>query len=141
MYYMVSYMHAAPTRRSRESSDASDDESQERKEIEMTKPLMSKSAAIREATGYVSIAGCGTSYHIYGPYRAAEPRGPSTEVTATSYVQAVRIRSGWRAEIALAMMGRLDEDAHWALERAKNDPYGDHSTRALVEYVIRQIAA
>lgn len=140
MYYMVSYMHAAPTRRSRESSDASDDESQERKEIEMTKPL-SKSAALREATAYVSIAGSGTSYHIYGPYRAAEPRGPSTEVTATSYVQAVRIRSGWRAEIALAMMGRLDEDAHWALERAKNDPYGDHSTRALVDYVLRQIAA
>lgn len=86
----------------------------------MTK--MSKTAAIREATGYVSIAGSGTSYHIYGPYRCDNPRGPSTEATADSYSKALRIRTAWRAQIALAMMGRLNDDIGYDIEDAMEYP-------------------
>lgn len=91
-------------------------------EIEMTKPPMSKSAAIREATGYVSIAGSGTSYHVYGPYDSGNPRGPSTEVTADSYSKALRIRTAWRARIALALMSRLDVDTRYAVDDALEYP-------------------
>lgn len=88
----------------------------------MTTPLMSKTAAIREATGYVSIAGSGTSYHVYGPYDSGNPRGPSTEVTADSYSKALRIRTAWRARIALALMGRLDADTRYDVDDAMEYP-------------------
>lgn len=93
---------------------------------------MSKTAAIREAMGHVSICGSGTSYHVYGPYRASEPRGPSTEITADSYPKALRARCGWRAQIALALMGRLDENTSFAVEDAIHDVYADHSVRSIV---------
>lgn len=81
---------------------------------------LSKTAAIREASKHVSISGRGTSWHIYGPYRASEPSGPSTEHHADSYTKAVRIRAAWRAEIALHYMGALTEDASYAVDYAAN---------------------
>ena len=93
---------------------------------------ISKTAAIRQAMGHVSICGSGTSYHVYGPYRAAEPRGPSSEITADSYPKALMARCGWRAKIALARMGRLDMDTSFAVEEAVHDVYADHSVGALV---------
>jgi hypothetical protein len=83
---------------------------------------LTKSAAIRKATGYVSIAGRGTSYHVYGPYDSGNPRGASTDRTADSYKKARRIRTAWRAKIALALMGRLDADTVYAVDDAMEYP-------------------
>jgi len=82
----------------------------------------SKTAAIREASGYCAIAGQRTSWHIYGPYRYSDPHGPSTEMTADSYAKAVAIRTAWRARIALALMGRLTEDTACKVDEARHYP-------------------
>lgn len=104
---------------------------------------MSKSAAIREATGYVSIAGRGTSYHIYGPYDSGNPRGPSTELTADSYSKALRIRTAWRARISLALMGRLDADARYEVDDAMEYPTSamvGHGVGNIVNFVLSHTA-
>lgn len=94
---------------------------------------MSITAAIREASRHCTIAGAGTSWHIYGPYRVADLRGPSTELHADSYTKALRIRTGWRAEIALVLMGRFDEASCWAVESIMQDPFAAHDLRSVIE--------
>ena len=83
-----------------------------------------KTTAIREAAKYVTINGQGTSWTIYGPYSCADLSGPSTESTASSYVQAVRIRTAWRAIIALALMERLDGESEREVESIMHAQYG-----------------
>lgn len=76
-----------------------------------TQTAFSKTAAIREARGYVSIDGRGTSWFVYGPYRNSDLSGPSTSLTAASYEQARGMRAVWVADIALTLMGYSDEDS------------------------------
>lgn len=82
---------------------------------------MSKTAAIREAAEHVSIWGKGTSWTVCGPYRYADLRGPSTEVSADSYAKAAWVRTKWRARIALTLMGQLTDDADWIIEDSQGD--------------------
>lgn len=106
-----------------------------------TNDSWTKTAAIREATGHCTIAGSGTSYRVYGPYRPANPDGPSTEVTADSYSRALRIRTAWRAQIALALMGRLDADTRYDVDDAMEYPTSamiGNGVANVVNFVLRR---
>ena len=97
---------------------------------------LSKTAAIREARRAVGrpIRVSSTSYQVYGPYRASEPEGPSTQQSYDSYPKAALGRAVWVAEVALAMMGRLTDEAHWAIEESAQDHYHSaHDVASLVE--------
>lgn len=102
----------------------------------MSSTFYSKSSAIRAARSYVGrpIRVSSTSYHVYGPYRASEPEGPSTQQSYDSYPKAALGRAVWVAEVALAMMGRLTDEAHWAIEESAQDHYHSaHDVASLVE--------
>jgi hypothetical protein len=79
---------------------------------------MSKTAAIKEASKSVFIYGSGTSLSVVGPYRASEPSGPYTELQYTSYTKALRSAASWKATIAVALMGLLNDDSERAIDRA-----------------------
>lgn len=91
---------------------------------------MSKTAAIRTASQSVSISGRKTSWTVYGPYHDDQPSGPSTEISADSYNKAVAIAACKKARIALALMGRLNDDTKTAVEWAHYN--GDNDMRSLV---------
>lgn len=95
---------------------------------------ISKTAAIREARRAVGqpIRVSSTSYVVYGPYRRNEPSGPSTEHNYDSYTKAALGRAVWVAEVALALMGRLTDDASYAIDCAEYDPYAPHDVASLV---------
>lgn len=78
----------------------------------------SKTAAIREARRAVSTPTrrSSTDYVVYAPYYDAQPDGPSTELQASSYPKALAMRSRKCACVALALMGKLDEEAVYAIE-------------------------
>lgn len=95
---------------------------------------LSKSAAIREARGYVTIAKSSpTSYHVFGPYRVNDLSGPSTELTVNSRQKAVAEQAAWRAQIALQLMGRLTDAAYSEIERCAHHPYEPHDLPGLVQ--------
>jgi hypothetical protein len=97
---------------------------------------LSKTAAIREARRAVGrpIRVSSTSYQVYGPYRASEPNGPSTQHNYDSYPKALAGRTVWVARVAVALMGRLTDDASMAIEWAAEDRRGDPLTvESLVE--------
>lgn len=76
----------------------------------------SKTAALAKARTAVSAPiGRGTSWTIYGPYRYADISGPSTEGNDSSYPASAARRARWVARIALALMGRLTDDASAAV--------------------------
>lgn len=79
---------------------------------------MKKTAAIKEAESCVSIHGRGTSWVVIGPYRYDDPFGPYTETPAHSFAMAHRIRTRWRARVALSLMGRLTDESTYAIEQA-----------------------
>ena len=87
----------------------------------MTTQKLSKTAAIKEARGYVSIHGSGTSWSICGPYRTSDPDGPYTEVHTCGYSEAVQIRKIWTVELALWYMGKDTEDVTYKIRRANED--------------------
>lgn len=76
---------------------------------------LSKTAAIRESANAVSISGSGTSWQVYGPHKATNHTGPTTAVSATSYVKARRCATEWRAEVVLALMGLWSDDVQIAI--------------------------
>ena len=76
---------------------------------------ISKTAAIREACRHVSIQGGGTSWQIISPFYADNLSGPSTATSATSYFEAQARARSIKARIALTLMGRLDENADYAI--------------------------
>ena len=82
---------------------------------------LTKSAAIKAAAGTVSIHGSRTSWVVLGPYYLDNPSGPSTESHHDTYTKAVRARKIWTAGIILSLMGKLTDDAWWAMQRANDD--------------------
>lgn len=94
---------------------------------------MTKTDAIRTARRAVSIHGARTSWVVIGPYRSNDIRGPSTEWNTSSYEKARAVAASWKAEVALGLMGRLSDDARYAIERDMDDPHADHSVEALVK--------
>lgn len=73
----------------------------------MSKTTLSKTAAIkaaRKAVGDINRRS-NTDYVIYAPYYDDQPSGPSTELRASSYPQALLRRSQKIANVALALMG------------------------------------
>jgi len=73
----------------------------------MSNTTMSKIAAIkaaRKAVGHI-IRRSSSDYVIYAPYYNAQPVGPSTELQASSFPQAVLRRTQKNADVALALMG------------------------------------
>lgn len=71
---------------------------------------MSKTAALKAAQNAVSkvIRRSSTDYVVYAPYYSDKPNGPSTELQASTYPQAVIMRSEKVADIALSLMGVYD---------------------------------
>jgi hypothetical protein len=94
---------------------------------------MSKTAALKVARSAVSFHGSGTSWTIYGPYRATDLSGPSTSVSATDYWKARARRAAWVAEIAATLMG-LDPEV--IAYHAYND--GENRIEALLDAAIRE---
>lgn len=91
---------------------------------------LTKTAAIREARSCVHIMRAGrTSFEIVGPYIMNRLSGPSTSMSADSWVKARRVRAVWAAEIALSLMGKLTDQARIAIDRASDE---DCSIPALV---------
>lgn len=76
--------------------------------------------------------GHGTSWKIYGPFRVTDIGGPSTSTEADGYSKAVARRAVWVARIALAQMGKLDEDAEYTIYN-----HGPGSALALVNAVVK----
>lgn len=73
----------------------------------MSKTTLSKTAAIkaaRKAVGSIHRRSS-TDYVIYAPYYNDQPSGPSTEIRACSYPEALLRRSQKIADIALDLMG------------------------------------
>lgn len=66
---------------------------------------LSKSAAIRAARAFCSIYSQGGDYIISGPYRLTELGGAYTTMQRHSFIDALRARAIWRAEIAMYLMG------------------------------------
>lgn len=96
---------------------------------------MSKSVAIREARSLVSRPHRygPTDYVVYGPYRASEPYGPTTTAQRDSHPAAMRVRTCWIAEIALSMLGKLDEWSRDCLD--DNHPayrFGGYTVESIV---------
>ena len=74
---------------------------------------ISKTAALKTARQAVSRpVGRRTSWQVYGPYRATDLAGPSTEMHADSYVMARARRTRWVAHIALTLMGYEGDDLY-----------------------------
>jgi hypothetical protein len=94
---------------------------------------MSKTAAIRESAGATSIVGSGTSWQVYGPARVTNISGPSTAISADSYSKARRIATQWRAEVALALMGRWDDESRMAVMNMAYDEYESHTVQSFIE--------
>ena len=96
---------------------------------------VSKSAAIRKARLAVGqpIRASSTCYFVLGPHRVAEPDAPTTQTDYDSLKKARLARAAWVAYVALAIMGRLTEDARYAIDRAEIDPYVAHDVEALVD--------
>jgi hypothetical protein len=97
---------------------------------------MSKTAAIKEASKSVSIHGQGTSWMVIGPYRASEPSGPYTEQQYSTYTKALRAAASWKATIAVALMGLLNDDSERAIDRAEHED-GSANVRDLVAIGIK----
>lgn len=96
---------------------------------------ISKTAAIRKARLAVGspIRASSTCYFVLGPHRVTEPDGPTTQTDYDSIKKARRARAAWVAYVALALMGRLTEDARYAIDRAESDPYAAHDVESLVD--------
>lgn len=99
---------------------------------------LSKTAAIRETANTASIHGRGTSWQVYGPHRVTEPGGPSTSINASSYIQARRIATQWRAEVVLVLMGVWSDDVACAVDYNGRN-YGDDTS--LLGYIAAGLKA
>lgn len=84
--------------------------------------FLSKTRAIRESAGYVSICGSRTSWQITAPWDIGHLSGPSTTHTACSYPEAVLRARRIRANIVLHLMGALDDNSAGAVYCAGPEP-------------------
>lgn len=102
---------------------------------------LSLTAALRESARCVSIIRSGSGWTLIGPWDVRRPRGASTESRCSySYSRALVAAAEWRAEVVLSLMGRLTVEARFEVECAANDPYAEHTTRALVRAGLRAAA-
>ena len=99
---------------------------------------MTQKAAIALARTHVSIGGSGTSWTIYSPYDSRDPSGPSTESHADSYLKARLKATSRKAGIALALLGRLDDESSFEVEHEMNEPWGEHDLARLVALAARK---
>lgn len=76
---------------------------------------IAKTSAIRESARHVSVNGRGTSWRISTPRDVANITGPYTVLTACSYPEAMLRARRIRAQIALHLMGALDENSAYAV--------------------------
>ena len=91
---------------------------------------MSMTDAIREASSLVGAPQrrSATDWVFYAPYRAADTSGPRTEVQACSYAASRAKRATRVAEVALALMGKLDAES-------RAEVFDDLRTRSVEEMV------
>jgi hypothetical protein len=82
---------------------------------------ISKTVAIKESSKSVSIHGYGTCWVVVGPYHSSEPNGPYTEQQYSTYTKALRAAASWKATIAVALMGLLNDDSEYAIDRAEHE--------------------
>jgi len=73
---------------------------------------MNKQTAIKLASDSVWIVGNSrTGYQVYGPWDGLNPNGATTAIQTSSYKLAQRRSSGWKAFIALVLLGADKEKA------------------------------
>lgn len=73
---------------------------------------MTRAEAFSTASGSVRVVRqSATSYIIYGPHDAMKPNGATTSANRTSYRDANRFASGWKAFIACRLLGMSVSDA------------------------------
>ena len=84
--------------------------------------FLSKTRAIRESAGYVSVCGRRTSWQITAPWDIGHLSGPYTTHTACSYPEALLRARRIRASIVLHLMGALDENSDYAVYAAGGEP-------------------
>jgi len=100
---------------------------------------LSKTAAIKAARSYVGHpVGRATSWSVTGPYACADYSGPSTTINVNSYPKAVGVRTRWVAEVALALMDRLDLCATVDYLLYRNAGMGGYTVDALVSAAIAE---
>ena len=90
--------------------------------------------AIRLAQKRVGMPqGHGTSWHFYAPYYHDKPHGPTTQVNAWSYSQALQKRKYSQVSIALTALGLPRDVIEWAqYESTERDDW-----RAIVRLAVR----
>lgn len=94
--------------------------------------MTSKTAAITAARKHGGIWGHGTSWTVSSPYDVTDPDGAVSETRRDSYAAARFFLTRERARIALALLGRYqDQDAVMRLEMSP-----DQSLRGIVDYVL-----
>ena len=98
---------------------------------------LSLTAALRESARCVTILRSGFGWTLVGPWDIRRPHGACTESRCYSYSHALLVAATWRAEVVLSLMGRLTAEARFEIECATNDPYAEHTTRALVRAGLR----
>jgi len=92
-----------------------------------------KMSALRAAAASVSIVGHGSSWRVRGP-GACAPHGVEDLAKVQSYRQAQRMAAIWRAQAALAAMGRLTPQARRIIRTAASRREAPLTTaRALVD--------
>lgn len=96
---------------------------------------MSRTAAIRESAGYVSLWGGKTSWTVSGPWSVLDLSGPSTTAQTDSYTKARRIATVWRAEIVMVLMGTLTRENKDDICHALYDHRCDGYTHTLTDYI------
>ena len=82
---------------------------------------LSKSAALRCASKYVSVSGRQTSWTVHAPYYNDQIQGPRTEINTSSYTKARAIAAAKKSHLALHLMGRATEDALTEMEWAHDN--------------------
>jgi len=98
---------------------------------------ISKTAALKVAQKAVSAPqGAYTSWALYGPFSADDLSGPSTELHATSYSEALDKRASWVATIAASVLGlpNRDQDVDVAIYMATG------SAKERLEAALAQVA-
>lgn len=103
---------------------------------------LSRTAAIKTASRYVTIGAHGRQYVVYHPHSFDNLDGPNTHGNPRDYWQALAARTRMRADLALHLMGISDDEPYSVaaeVERAHHD--GITTVESLVVHVARRLAA
>jgi len=97
----------------------------------MSKNLSFTAAAVRESRNHVALYGHRGAWVVSSPYHVEILSGPRIEHQARDYQQAVLWRTRARAEVALYLMGKGDNDACLSIQDMHGGTVADMVRAAL----------